>query len=109
MRYIDDSKGTNVGATLAAVAGLPGTLVLVAGGDFNHGFTYSGHPVACAAALENIRIIEEEKLRTGVSGVGGFRAYGVAGASLSGSIQKVTGLPAGSPWWVSTRSEKRSR
>ncbi|WP_317203259.1 aspartate aminotransferase family protein [Janthinobacterium sp.] len=32
------------------------------GGDFNHGFTYSGHPVACAAALENIRILEEEKL-----------------------------------------------
>jgi putrescine aminotransferase len=32
------------------------------GGDFNHGFTYSGHPVACAAALENIRIMVEEKL-----------------------------------------------
>ncbi len=32
------------------------------GGDFNHGFTYSGHPVACAAALENIRIIEQEGL-----------------------------------------------
>lgn len=32
------------------------------GGDFNHGFTYSGHPVACAAALENLRIIEDEKL-----------------------------------------------
>jgi putrescine aminotransferase len=32
------------------------------GGDFNHGFTYSGHPVACAAALENIRILREEKL-----------------------------------------------
>ncbi|MBA5639094.1 aspartate aminotransferase family protein [Duganella sp. LX20W] len=32
------------------------------GGDFNHGFTYSGHPVACAAALENIRIIEAEQL-----------------------------------------------
>jgi len=32
------------------------------GGEFNHGFTYSGHPVACAAALENLRIIEEEKL-----------------------------------------------
>jgi putrescine aminotransferase len=31
-------------------------------GDFNHGFTYSGHPVAAAAALENLRIIEEEKL-----------------------------------------------
>jgi putrescine aminotransferase len=32
------------------------------GGDFNHGFTYSGHPVACAAALENLRIIEDEGL-----------------------------------------------
>jgi putrescine---pyruvate transaminase len=32
------------------------------GGDFNHGFTYSGHPVACAAALENIRILREERL-----------------------------------------------
>jgi len=30
--YIDDSKGTNVGATIAAVAGLPGPLVLIAGG-----------------------------------------------------------------------------
>lgn len=32
------------------------------GGDFNHGFTYSGHPATCAAALENIRILREEKL-----------------------------------------------
>ncbi|WP_377287868.1 aspartate aminotransferase family protein [Rhizobium sp. SG2393] len=29
-------------------------------GDFNHGFTYSGHPVCAAAALENIRILEDE-------------------------------------------------
>jgi putrescine aminotransferase len=32
------------------------------GGDFNHGFTYSGHPVACAAALENLRIMADERL-----------------------------------------------
>jgi putrescine aminotransferase len=32
------------------------------GRDFNHGFTYSGHPVACAAALENIRIMLDEGL-----------------------------------------------
>jgi putrescine aminotransferase len=32
------------------------------GGEFFHGFTYSGHPTACAVALENIRIIEEERL-----------------------------------------------
>jgi UDP-N-acetylmuramoylalanine--D-glutamate ligase len=31
--YVDDSKGTNVGATLAAVAGLAGPLVVIAGGD----------------------------------------------------------------------------
>jgi putrescine aminotransferase len=32
------------------------------GGEFAHGFTYSGHPVPCAVALENIAIIEEENL-----------------------------------------------
>jgi putrescine aminotransferase len=32
------------------------------GGDFNHGFTYSGHPVAAAVGLENIRILSEEKI-----------------------------------------------
>ncbi|MBA1149554.1 UDP-N-acetylmuramoyl-L-alanine--D-glutamate ligase [Ectothiorhodospiraceae bacterium WFHF3C12] len=31
--YINDSKGTNVGATLAAIDGLPGPLVLIAGGQ----------------------------------------------------------------------------
>ncbi|MGN6452547.1 MAG: UDP-N-acetylmuramoyl-L-alanine--D-glutamate ligase, partial [Steroidobacteraceae bacterium] len=43
--YIDDSKGTNVGATVAAVAGMPGPLVLIAGGDGkNQDFT----PLAAA-------------------------------------------------------------
>jgi UDP-N-acetylmuramoylalanine--D-glutamate ligase len=31
--YIDDSKGTNVGATIAAVTGMEGPLVIIAGGD----------------------------------------------------------------------------
>ncbi len=31
--YIDDSKGTNVGATIAAVAGMEGPLVIIAGGE----------------------------------------------------------------------------
>ncbi len=31
--YINDSKGTNVGATLAAVGGMAGPLVMIAGGD----------------------------------------------------------------------------
>jgi putrescine aminotransferase len=43
--------GARVGGALAA-----------ADEEFVHGFTYSGHPVAAAVALENIRIIEEEGL-----------------------------------------------
>lgn len=31
-------------------------------GEFVHGYTYSGHPVACAAGLVNLRIMQEEKL-----------------------------------------------
>jgi UDP-N-acetylmuramoylalanine--D-glutamate ligase len=33
VRYVNDSKGTNVGATVAAVEGMDGPLVLIAGGD----------------------------------------------------------------------------
>ena len=36
--------------------------VMEAGGEFFHGYTYSGHPVCCAAAIENIRILREEKI-----------------------------------------------
>jgi putrescine aminotransferase len=32
------------------------------GGEFFHGYTYSGHPVACAVAIANIRLIQEQGL-----------------------------------------------
>jgi putrescine aminotransferase len=32
------------------------------GGEFYHGYTYSGHPVCCAVALKNLEIIESEGL-----------------------------------------------
>jgi putrescine aminotransferase len=32
------------------------------GGEFFHGYTYSGHPVACAAAIANLEIIKRERL-----------------------------------------------
>ncbi len=32
------------------------------GGDFNHGYTYSGHPVAAAVALANIKILKRDKI-----------------------------------------------
>ncbi len=31
-------------------------------GIFSNGYTYSGHPVSCAAALKNIEIIEKQKI-----------------------------------------------
>jgi putrescine aminotransferase len=47
--------GVMVGERVARV-------VIEKGSDFNHGYTYSGHPVACAVAIENIHIIQREKL-----------------------------------------------
>ncbi|MBT0571166.1 aspartate aminotransferase family protein [Curvibacter sp. CHRR-16] len=38
------------------------------GGEFNHGYTYSGHPVACAVALANLDIMEREQLPQKVRG-----------------------------------------
>jgi putrescine aminotransferase len=38
------------------------------GGEFNHGYTYSGHPVACAVALANLDIMETEQLPQKVRG-----------------------------------------
>jgi putrescine aminotransferase len=32
------------------------------GGEFYHGYTYSGHPAACAVAMANIRILQREGL-----------------------------------------------
>ncbi len=32
------------------------------GGEFAHGYTYSGHPVACAVALANLKLIREQRL-----------------------------------------------
>jgi putrescine---pyruvate transaminase len=32
------------------------------GGEFTHGYTYSGHPVACAVALANIRLMRELRI-----------------------------------------------
>lgn len=37
-------------------------VMIESGGEFAHGFTYSGHPVSSAVASENIRILSEEKI-----------------------------------------------
>jgi putrescine---pyruvate transaminase len=47
--------GVLVGERLARV-------LLEQGGEFNHGYTYSGHPVACAVALANIKTLIKENI-----------------------------------------------
>ncbi|NKB25990.1 MAG: aminotransferase class III-fold pyridoxal phosphate-dependent enzyme [Gammaproteobacteria bacterium] len=32
------------------------------GEEFSHGYTYSGHPVACAVALKNLQIMRDERI-----------------------------------------------
>lgn len=39
-----------------------GDVITSRGGEFYHGYTYSGHPAACAAALKNIEIMQREQL-----------------------------------------------
>ncbi|MGM0584475.1 MAG: aspartate aminotransferase family protein [Pseudomonadota bacterium] len=36
--------------------------VMASAGEFFHGYTYSGHPAACAAGLATLRILREERL-----------------------------------------------
>lgn len=60
------------------------------GSRFATGFTYSGHPVACAAALENLRIFEREKLCERVRRTGpAFQSalQGVANEELVGEVR----------------------
>lgn len=54
-RLIDDLKSENA-----------------AEGYFSNGYTYSGHPIACAAALKNIEIIEREGILAHVREVGPY-------------------------------------
>jgi len=72
--YIDDSKGTNVGATLAAVTGMGGPLIMIAGGDgknqdfaplraafhgkVRHAILIGRDAAALARALEGVCVLE---------------------------------------------------
>src|SRR5437868_1088909 len=41
-------------------------------GMFAHGFTYSGHPTACAVGLRNLQILEDERLVERVAESGAY-------------------------------------
>jgi 4-aminobutyrate---pyruvate transaminase len=74
-------------------------------GTFGHGFTYSGHPVACAVALETLKIYEERDIVGRVKKLAprfldGLRRFGahklvgeVRGVGLIGAIELVPDKP----------------
>ncbi|MHB1198860.1 MAG: aspartate aminotransferase family protein [Polaromonas sp.] len=68
------------------------------GGEFNHGYTYSGHPVACAVALANLDIMEREQLPQRVhDDIGPYLAKGfekIAAHPLVG-VAETCGFTAG--------------
>jgi adenosylmethionine-8-amino-7-oxononanoate aminotransferase len=76
---------------------------------FMHGYTYCGHPVACAVGLKNLEIIERENLganaaRVGSRLLGGLRSLldlpvvgDVRGAGLLASVELVADKELRSP------------
>jgi putrescine aminotransferase len=57
-----------------------------AGGYLAHGFTYTGHPTACAAALANLDVIEREGLVE--------RVRSDVGPRFQAALQRLAGHPA---------------
>lgn len=58
------------------------------------GYTYSGHPTVCAAALENIRIVEREDLFTRAHEIGERLRSGFEAMAHDGIIDHVRGVGA---------------
>ena len=56
-----------------------------------HGYTYSGHPAACAAALANIEIIEREGLLHEVQRLGARLEIGLRSLEADGVVDYVRG------------------
>lgn len=53
-------------------------------GTFGHGYTYSGHPLACAVALETLKIYEEEQV---------FEHVADVAPALAKGLQRFSGHP----------------
>jgi putrescine aminotransferase len=81
------------------------------GGEFNHGYTYSGHPVACAVAVANLKLIRERGLVDHVREEAGphlasrfeeLREHPLVGdvqtCGLMGAIQMVQDKASGRPF-----------
>ena len=63
------------------------------GGEFIHGYTYSGHPAAAAVALRNLQIIARERLVERVAeDVGPYLANALSGLTSNSLVGEVRSL-----------------
>jgi adenosylmethionine-8-amino-7-oxononanoate aminotransferase len=86
----------------AAVAALEGDP------DFflRHGFTYSGHATACAAALKNLEIMQREDLVDRANHMGGRLEAGLRALADDGTIDHARGL--GAMWAAGLRHDQNA-
>jgi len=71
-----------------------------------HGFTYSGHATACAAALTNLQIMEREGLVARALHMGERLAAGLQSLADDGSVHHVRGL--GGMWAAGLHPEQNA-
>jgi putrescine---pyruvate transaminase len=71
-----------------------------------HGFTYSGHPTACAAALTNLEIIRREGLVERATHVGARLSAGLQSLAADGTIDHTRG--AGAMWAAGLRADQNA-
>ena len=69
-----------------------------------HGYTYSGHPAACAAGLANIAIIEREDLVTRSVALGARLGDGLRALAADGAIDHARG--EGAVWAAGLRPDQ---
>ncbi|WP_454765043.1 UDP-N-acetylmuramoyl-L-alanine--D-glutamate ligase [Cupriavidus campinensis] len=90
VEYFDDSKGTNVGATVAALSGLDKRVVLIAGGEGKgQDFSPLAAPVAQYARAVVLIGKDAGEIRTALAGTG---TQLVDAATLEEAVEKAAGL-----------------
>ena len=71
-----------------------------------HGFTYSGHPVACAAGLANLEILRREGLLERANHVGAQLSNGLRSLAADGVIDHARG--EGAMWAAGLRPDQNA-
>ncbi len=89
--------------------GLAPTAALETDPDFvlMHGFTYSGHPTACAAGLKNLEIMRREGLVERAKHIADRLGGGLQALAADGVVEHVRGV--GGMWAIGLRSDQDAK